>query len=110
MQSDTFTKLFSSLITSSLWSEDNNTRILWITILALTNQDGFCEAAVPGLASMARLSIEDTRASLAKLEAPDPDSRSSAEGGRRLCKVEGGWVVVNFLAYRERGRAENRRE
>lgn len=110
MTGDGFTKLFSSILTSSIWSEDNNTRILWITILACTDKDGFCQASVPGLAAVARLSVLDTAAALAKLEAPDPYSRTQDYDGRRIQKTDGGWMVLNHGKYRDRERVERRRE
>ena len=39
-----FTKLFQSILTSSVWSEDNETRIVWITMLALADQNGSVSA------------------------------------------------------------------
>jgi hypothetical protein len=110
MTGDGWTKLFSSILTSSIWSEDDKTRILWVTILACTDKDGFCQAAVPGLAAMARLTVEDTAAALAKLEGPDPYSRTQDHEGRRIEKVDGGWVVLNHGKYRDRDRIERRRE
>jgi hypothetical protein len=107
---DGFTKLFSSILTSSIWSEDDKTRILWITILALTDQDGYCAASIPGLANMARLSMEDTQRALAKLESPDAFSRTASNEGRRLQKIDGGWLVLNHGMYRDRERVERRRE
>ena len=99
--SEGFTKLFASIITSSIWSEDDKTRICWITVLALTNRDGVCKSALPGLAALARLSVEDTRKAIAKLEAPDPDSRTPDHDGRRIKRVDGGWIVLNHAKYRE---------
>jgi hypothetical protein len=110
MTGDGWTKLFSSILTSSIWSEDDKTRILWVTILACTDKDGFCQAAVPGLAAMARLTVEDTAVALAKLEGPDPYSRTQDHEGRRIEKVDGGWVVLNHGKYRDRDRIERRRE
>lgn len=110
MNNDGFTKLFSSIVTSSLWSEDDKTRILWITILAITDKDGFCAASIPGLSAMARLPVKDVQDSLIKLEGPDTFSRTEAYEGRRLKKVEGGWLVINYRLYRDRERAERRRE
>jgi hypothetical protein len=107
---DGFTKLFSSILTSSIWSEDDKTRILWITILACTDKDGFCQAAVPGLAAMARLTVQDTSTALAKLEGPDPYSRTQDYEGRRIEKADGGWIVLNHGKYRDRDRIERRRE
>jgi hypothetical protein len=110
MTGDDFVKLYSSILTSSIWCEDNTTRILWITILLCTDKDGFCQAAVPGLAAMARLTVEDTAAALAKLEGPDTYSRTQEHEGRRIEKVAGGWIVLNHANYRDRDRIERRRE
>src|SRR5207245_2482798 len=30
------------------------------------------------------------------------DSRSDAHGGRRLIRIDGGYLVLNFIAYRDR--------
>jgi hypothetical protein len=110
MTGDDFVKLYSSILTSSIWCEDDKTRILWITILLCTDKDGFCQAAVPGLAAMARLTVEDTAVALAKLEGPDTYSRTQEHEGRRIEKVAGGWIVLNHSNYRDRDRIERRRE
>lgn len=110
MTTDGFTKLFSSLITSSIWSEDDKTRIMWITLLAITDQDGFCNASLPGLAALARMSIQDAEKCLKKLESPDETSRTTDFEGRRIQRIEGGWCVNNYRKYRDKTRAEKRRE
>lgn len=96
-----FTKLFSTIITSSIWSEDSDTCKVWITLLALSDAEGFVSASVPGVANAARLDNEKTRAVLKVLESPDPDSRSVAFDGRRVEKVDGGWLILNYVTYRE---------
>ena len=107
---DGFTKLVSTIIGSSIWSEDDKTRILWITMLALCDADGFVSGTVPGLAAMARMKIPQVQSSLAKLEAPDADSRTKDNEGRRVIPIEGGWIVLNYAKYRDRDRAEKRKE
>ena len=96
-----FTKLFSEIVTSSIWSEDNATRIVWITMLALKDKDGYVPAALPGLANAARVTIAECEASIQKLEAPDKYSRSTANDGRRIEKVDGGWLVLNHYKFRD---------
>jgi hypothetical protein len=59
---------------------------------------------------MARLTVEDTAAALAKLEGPDTYSRTQDHEGRRIEKVDGGWIVLNHSNYRDRDRIERRRE
>lgn len=92
---DGFTKLFGSILTSSIWTEDASTRLVWIAMLALKNGKHRVEASVPGLAHAARVSLEDCEKALAKLESPDPYSRSQEFEGRRVRREGGGWLVLN---------------
>ena len=95
-----FTKLFSTIITSSIWSEDDKTRIMWITMLAIADANGHVDGAIPGLADMARMSLADAERSIGRLEAPDKYSRTVDHDGRRIEKEPGGWKILNYLAYR----------
>lgn len=105
-----YSKLFSEIITSSIWSEDDKTRIVWITMLALKDKDGFVPAALPGLANAARVTVDECATAISKLEAPDKYSRTSENEGRRISKVDGGWIVLNHHKYRDQRNEEERRE
>lgn len=105
-----YTKLFGSIVASTIWREDDKTRLVWITMLAIANKHGEVEASVPGLADLSRVSVAECRESLAKLESPDPDSRSSEQEGRRIEKVEGGWRLINHAKYRAKLSVDERRE
>lgn len=105
-----YSKLFSEIVTSSIWSEDDSTRIVWITMLALKDSRGFVPAAIPGLANAARVSVEQCEAAVAKLESPDKYSRTEDHDGRRIKKVDGGWLVLNHEKYRDKRSDEERRE
>lgn len=64
---------------------------------------GFVEAAGTGI--VRRDGMADLEAGLRILEelgAPDPDSRSQDFDGRRLIRVDGGYVVLNYFLYRDR--------
>jgi hypothetical protein len=102
-----FTKLFSTIVTSTIWREDDKTRILWITMLATANKYGEVAGSVPGLAAMANMSVEDCRKAILKLESPDPDSRTSDNEGKRIVKVDGGWEILNYTLYREKMRVRD---
>jgi hypothetical protein len=104
-----YTKLFSSILASTVWDEDANTRIVWITLLAMANRDGVAEASVPGLARFARVSLDACRRALRKLQAPDVDSRTKDDEGRRIRPVDGGFLIVNHAKYRARMNADDRR-
>ena len=105
-----YTKLFSSIVTSTIWREDDKIRIVWITLLALKNRHGQVSGSIPGLASAANVSIQDCEASLAKLKSPDKYSRSQEFEGRRIADIDGGWQILNHMKYRNAMSEDERRE
>ncbi len=105
-----FTKLFASIVTSSLWCEDHVTVRVWIAMLATANKDGVVEGSVPGFAHLARVSTAELQAVLANLMAPDEWSRTKEHEGRRIEEVEGGWRILNYPKYRNARDLDERRE
>jgi len=105
-----FTKLFSSIITSSIWSEDDKTRIMWITMLAISDANGHVSGAVPGMAAIARMSLKEAEKAIINLCKADPYSRSKDKQGTRLIVADGGWDIVNYRKYRATRDPEIRRE
>lgn len=105
-----FTKLFSCITSSSIWNEDDKTRIVWVTMLALCDPDGVVRASVGGLAHTARVCREDCEKAIHVLESPDPDSRSPEFEGRRIERVNGGFRLLNYGKYREARSDDERRE
>ena len=105
-----YTKLFGTILGSSLWQSSKDTKILWVTLLAMAGRDGVAYASVPGLASLAGLSIQETETSLKALLGPDRYSRTKDNEGRRIEAVEGGWLLLNHAAYRRKMSADERRE
>lgn len=95
-----FTKLFGSIITSTVWQEPDATRLVWITLLAEADQRGQVFASVPGLAHIARVSLPDCQKALDTFLAPDPYSRTEDHEGRRIEKIDGGWQLLNHAKYR----------
>jgi hypothetical protein len=95
-----YTKLFSSIVASTIWREDDKTRIVWITLLAMADKNGEVQASVPGLADFARVTIKEARAALGKLMSPDEDSRTKTDEGRRIEEIDGGWLIINHAKYR----------
>lgn len=63
---------------------------------------GFIHAAGPGIVRRAILEQDSGLAALEKLGQPDPASRSQEFEGRRLIRVNGGYVVLNYMKYREK--------
>ena len=105
-----YTKLFNSILASTIWREDDKTRLVWITLLAMADKNGVAEGSLPGLADFARVSIPDCQRALERLSAPDCYSRSQVNEGRRIEVVEGGWRLINHPKYRAQLSADERRE
>ena len=105
-----YTKLFGSIVASTIWREDDKTRIVWVTMLAMANYRGDVEASIPGLADMARVTIADAEKALVALQAPDPYSRTRDYEGRRIEQIEGGWHLLNHAKYRDKMGKDERRE
>ena len=95
-----YTKLFNSIVTSTIWTEDDKTRIVWITMLAISDQHGEVQASIPGLARVAGVSVEATENAINKFMSPDAYSRTPDDEGRRIEKIDGGWALLNHGKYR----------
>jgi hypothetical protein len=97
-----YNKLFSKILTSSIWLENKDTRLVWITLLAAMDEDGFCNfAAMGNLARTAGLTLKETREAVKILESPDDESSDPSNEGRRIERIPGGWIVLNAPKYRE---------
>ena len=84
----TFTKLFSSITESTVWMESNETRLVWITMLAMADRKGRVFGSVPGLAHRARVSLKATQEALKKFSAPDLYSRTTTNEGRKIKEID----------------------
>lgn len=63
---------------------------------------GFVRAAGIGIVNRALLDQETGMAALERLGNPDPESRSEDYDGRRLVRINGGFIVLNYFRYRDR--------
>ena len=104
-----FTKLYSSILDSSVWDEDVYTRILWVTMLAKADQNGMVIASPARLRARANIPQAKFDQALITLAAPDPESRTPDNDGRRIKRVQGGWLVLNHKIYRNKRDPEERR-
>jgi hypothetical protein len=109
-----YSRLFSSILNSSIWSEDSDTCKIWITLLAAQDREGYVYASPAGIARIAALPLETVKAALARFMEPDPEStdriRAPENEGRRIVEVEGGYRLLNAAYYRSLIDAEERRQ
>jgi hypothetical protein len=100
--------LYSSIRSSSLLTEPIETRWLFVFMLSQADKTGFVTGSLPGLAHQANLPVETTRKALEALMAPDTESRTKEHEGRRVKKVDDGWLVLNYHKYRGNALYRNR--
>lgn len=106
-----FAKLDSSITESSLWSEDLHVRIVFLTFLARKDETGYVSGARSGLIRMCNVTAEQFDNAIEKLSSPDSESKTPDFEGRRIAKIDGGYVVLNADKYRlpEETKKENHR-
>ena len=108
-----YAKLFTSIYQGTLRGNSNGI-LVFTNMLAHCDKHGICDIHPRAIAEEVGLSQEAVRASILELEAPDPESRSPEEEGRRIVRVDEhrawGWRVVNFLKYRAIRDEDDRRE
>lgn len=104
-----YTKLHQSILRSTVWLEPHPTRIVWFTLLLVCNKHGEISGTVPGIAHEARVTLDECRIAFAKFLAPDPDSRTPDEEGRRLVPIDGGWQILNYEKYRVEASKDDQR-
>jgi hypothetical protein len=107
-----FSKLDSGITKSSLWSEPLHVRVVFVSFLAEKDENGFVSAAYSSMQRICNVNKEQFDEAIRILESPDPESRTEDFEGRRLQKIEGGWIVLNHEKYRlnEEVKKEKHRE
>lgn len=106
-----YTKLFSSILDSTIWMESTSTRIVWLTFLAAMNEDGYVSLpSIANVAHRARVSVSEASEAIKVLESPDPYSKNQDNDGRRIESVPGGFIVLNAKKYREISRRYEEKE
>ena len=122
-----FVKLDAGILDSSLWQQ-RDARDVFLTALLMavphettepmaqldpaTGQPtgwsvppgwyGFVRAAGPSILARCGIDRDIGMACLSALGGPEPESRSPDWDGRRLVRVAGGYIVLNWARYRER--------
>lgn len=92
-----FVPLPRTLLTSSLWTNETpSTFKAWLALLSLADHEtGIAPVSGPqALAYQAAISKDEAHEAIARLSAPDPESRSTAFDGRRIERVEGGFLIL----------------
>jgi hypothetical protein len=71
---------------------------------------GLVQAAGIGITNQALVDKEAGLDALEELGAPDPESRSQDFEGRRVVRINGGYLVLNFIRYRDKDHTNKDRQ
>jgi hypothetical protein len=71
---------------------------------------GFVPAASLGIINRAGVEREAGISALQKLGDPEIESRSTDFGGRRMIRTDGGFVILNFMKYRDKDHTAAQRQ
>ncbi len=121
-----FVKLDTAILRSSLWIE-RDMRSLFVTALVMAEPRefaepcpqievrsleftgwvvppgwyGFVPAAGVGIVHQDGLPTDEGLNQLERLCSPDPESRSQEYDGRRMARINGGYLILNYFKYRD---------
>jgi hypothetical protein len=97
-----YNKLFTKILDSSIWLAPDPQRIVWITLIAAMDRHGIAEfACAENLALRARVDLEATKKAIEAFESPDPYGPNQENEGRRIERIDGGWLILNAEKYRK---------
>jgi hypothetical protein len=107
-----YAKLFTSIYQGTLRGNSRGL-LVFTNLLAHADAAGHVDVHPRAIAEEVGLTVAEVRAALDELEAPDPESRSPEEDGRRLLRLDEhrawGWRIVNYVKYRSIRSEEDRR-
>lgn len=112
---NTWAPLWSGCVDSSLWDEPDFVVKVFLTMMALKDADHIVRLTAYQIGRNARKTEPEVLEALRILSSPDTRRLEKQEfEGRRIQKVEDGWLILNGQKYRdmvseERRKAKNRR-
>jgi len=108
-----YVKLFSSIYQGTLRGRTNEL-LVFTNLLAHADRYGVVDMHWNAISEETGLPKEAVLEAIKNLEAPDPESRSPDEQGRRITRMDEhrawGWHVVNYAKYRAIKNEDDRRE
>ena len=108
-----YAKLFTSIYQGTLRGNSHGL-LVFTNMLAHADKEGIVDIHPRAIAEEVGLSREQVQTAIDELEAPDEESRSPEEQGRRIIRIDDhrawGWRVVNYVKYRAIRSEDDRRE
>jgi len=85
----------AAFIHSSMWSQPAATRLVWVTMLAMCDDDGIVDSSLSALVAAVGLPKSSVIDALATLAAPDVWDNGGTDG-RCVEAVERGWRIIGY--------------
>jgi len=108
-----YVKVFNQIFDSSI-ADDYKLRHFFTDMLVLADINGVVDMTATAIAARTRIPLEEVVSMLAKLEQPDPESRTPDHDGRRIALLDDhrtwGWCIINYDRFRKTSSEEQRRE
>ena len=106
-----YVPIFSKIVDSSLWDESDLVVKVYLTMLAKKDPDNVVRATSYNVGKWSRKTEAEALQAIRVLESPDTKRMEpQLNEGRRLKKVEGGWLILNAEYYQNLMRKANRNE
>jgi hypothetical protein len=106
-----YTPVFDTVFSGSLYGRYPDTAA-WLFMLAMADWQGHIDRTAEYIAGVTGMPLADLKGCIDRFMAPDPNSRSQVEEGRKLVLIDPsrswGWKVVNIGLYREKARERQR--
>lgn len=107
---NTWAPIFSKIVDSSLWMEPDWVVKVFLTMLAKKDADFVVRGSAFNIAQWAKKTEQETLEALKILSSPDTKRiEPQPYDGRRIKRVEDGWLILNGELYRNLMVQENER-
>lgn len=107
---NTWAPLFARIVDSSLWLEPDYVVKVFLTMMAKKDADMIVRGSAFNISQWAKKSEQDTLDALKILSSPDTKRiEKQPFDGRRIERVEDGWLILNGKLYRDLMVKENER-
>lgn len=107
---NTFAPLFNRIVDSSLWLEPDHVVKVFLTMMAKKDADMIVRGSAFNISQWAKKSEVETLDALKVLSSPDTKRiEKQPFDGRRIQRVEEGWLILNGKVYRDLMVQENER-
>lgn len=107
-----YAKLFASLYQGTLRGRADEI-LVFTNLIAHADARGVVDKHWRSIAEETGITVDEVKAAILNLEAPDPESRSPDLGGARIVRMDEhrawGWLIVNYGKYRAIRNEDDRR-